>query len=108
MQGLHIILLQAGGPSLMNQMMPFLLIIVGMYFFFIRPQSQKQKAQMSFVDAMKKGQQIVTTSGILGKITKIDDEIVTLEVSPKTYMQVIKSAISKELTEETLKEKETK
>lgn len=107
MQGLHIILLQAG-PSLMNQMMPFLLIIVVMYFFFIRPQSQKQKAQMSFVDEMQKGQQIVTTSGILGKISKIDDTIVTLEVSPKTYIQVVKSAISKELTEETLKEKQSK
>ncbi len=108
MQGLHIILLQAGTPSLMNQMMPFLLIIVVMYFFFIRPQSQKQKAQLSFVDGMQKGQQIVTTSGILGKISKIDDAIVTLEVSPKTYIQVVKSAISKELTEETLKEKQSK
>ncbi len=108
MQGLPIFLLQIGSPSLMNQMMPFLLIIVVMYFFFIRPQSQKQKAQMKFVDDMKKGQQIVTTSGILGKISKIDDSIVTLEVSPKTYIQVTRAAISKELTEETLKETQSK
>ena len=108
MEGLNSLFLQAGAPSLMNQMMPFLLIIVVMYFFFIRPQSQKQKAQLKFVDEMKKGDQIVTTSGILGKISKIDDSIVTLEISPKTYMQVTRSAISKELTEETLKEKQSK
>ena len=63
---------------------------------------------MKFVDDMQKGQQIVTTSGILGKISKIDDSIVTLEVSPKTYIQVTRAAISKELTEETLKEKQNK
>ena len=102
MEGLHILFLQAA-PSLMNQMMPFLLIIVVMYFFFIRPQNQKQKAQLSFVDSMDKGDEIVTTSGILGKITKINGEIVTLEVSPKTYIRVTKSAVSKELTEETYK-----
>jgi preprotein translocase subunit YajC len=104
MEGLPNLFLQAA-PDLISQMMPFLLIVVVMYFFFIRPQNQKQKAQMSFVDAMQKGDEVVTTSGILGKITKIEDNIVTLEISPKTYMRVTKPAISKEMTEETYKEK---
>lgn len=103
MEELPILLLQADGPSLLNNMLPFLLIIVVMYFFFIRPQNQKQKAQVKFVDEMAKGDEIITTSGIFGKITKIDGDVVTLEVSPKTYIRVIKSAVSKELTEETLK-----
>lgn len=106
MQEINFLFLQAGSPSFMNQMMPFLLIIVVMYFFFIRPQSQKQKAQLKFVDDMTKGTEIVTTSGILGKITKIDGDIVTLEVSPKTYIRVTNAAISKELTEETYKAKD--
>jgi len=101
MEGLNILVLQAM-PGIMEQMIPFLLIIVVMYFFFIRPQSQKQKAQLKFVEEMTKGKEIVTTSGIFGKITKIDGDMVTLEVSPKTYIRVVKSAISKELTEETL------
>ena len=105
MQGLHLILLQAGSDVLMNNLLFMSLLFIVIYFFFIRPQSQRQKAQVNFVDSMQKGDQIVTTSGILGKITKVDDDIVTLEVSPKTYIQVTKTAISKELTEETYKEK---
>ena len=107
MEGLNILLLQ-GEPSLMNNMIPFLLIIVVMYFFFIRPQNQKQKEQLKFVDDIVKGNEIVTTSGIFGKITKVDDDSVTLEVNPKTYIRVLKSAVSKELTEETFKKKSEK
>ena len=102
MENLHLLFLQST-TDLINQFMPFLLIIVVMYFFFIRPQSQKQKAQVKFVDNMKKGEEIVTSSGILGKIIKIDGNVVTLEVGPKTYIRVTKSAVSKELTEETHK-----
>jgi len=103
MTKLHFLLLQTE-PSLMNNLLFMSLIFIVIYFFFIRPQTKRQKEQLSFVDEMQKGDQIVTTSGMLGKITKIDDAgIVTLEVSPKTYIQVTKSAISKELTEETYK-----
>jgi len=103
MEGLPILLLQSDTTSLINNFLPMILIVVVMYFFFIRPQSQKQKAQIKFVDEMSKGDEIITTSGIFGKITKLDGDVVTLEVSPKTYIRVVKSAISKELTEETLK-----
>jgi len=99
MEGL--ILLQAD-PGFLNQMIFPLLIFAVAWWFLIRPQSQKHKAQTKFIDEITKGSEIVTTSGILGKITKIDGEVVTLELSPKTYIRVIKSAISKELTEETL------
>ncbi len=107
MEGLNILLLQ-GEPSLMSNMIPFLLIIVVMYFFFIRPQNQKQKEQLNFVDNITKGNEIVTTSGIFGKITKVDDDSVVLEVSPKTYIKVLKTAVSRELTEEAYKSKSEK
>jgi len=100
---LHPLFLQSA-PSLMNQMMPFLLILVVMYFFFIRPQTKKQKAQLNFSDNLQKGDEIVTSSGILGKITKVEGDVVTIEVSPKTYLRLTRSAISRELTEETYKE----
>ncbi|MEM6318990.1 MAG: preprotein translocase subunit YajC [Bacteroidota bacterium] len=100
MAELFFLLLQAE-PSLLNQLMFPALILIVAYFFLVRPQSQKHKAQQKFSEEIAKGSSIVTTSGILGKITKIDGEVVTVEVSPKTYIQVLRSAVSKELTEET-------
>ncbi len=102
MEGLPTLFLQAM-PDFMNTYMPMILMVIVIYFFFIRPQSQKQKAQLKFVEEMAKGDEIITTSGIFGKITKLDGDVVTLEVSPKTYIRVVKSAISKELTDETFK-----
>ena len=70
-----------------------------MYFFFIRPNAQKQKAQDSFVSDLAKGMKVVTNSGIIGTITKIDDTTATLKISEKGYMDILKSAISNEMTE---------
>lgn len=78
---------------------PLILMFIVIYFFFLRPQSQKAKAQEKFSDDIQKGQDIVTTSGILGKITKIEEGIVTIQLDAKSYMRVTKNAISKELTE---------
>ena len=81
-------------------MMPLLLMIVVIYFFFIRPQSKKQKEQTNFVNDLKKGTEVVTGSGIIGKITKVDETpIVQLQIDQKTFVKVLKSTISKELTD---------
>jgi preprotein translocase subunit YajC len=69
------------------------------WLFFIRPQNKKQKEQKNFLAELDKGKDIVTTSGILGKITKIEDEIVTIEVASKVYLRITKGSISKEMTE---------
>jgi len=80
---------------------PLLLIaMVGvMYFFMLRPQIKKQKDQAKFGDSLAKGSDVVTASGIIGRINKIDNNIVTLQVDPKTYIKVTKGSISKELTQ---------
>ncbi len=78
---------------------PLILMFVVIYFFFLRPQSQKAKEQEKFSDAIDKGQEVVTTSGILGKITKIEGNIITLQIDSKSYMRVTRNAISKELTD---------
>lgn len=103
MEGFTILLLQSQG--FLDQMIFPLLIFAVAYFFLIRPQSQKAKEQTKFVDNIVKGNEIVTTSGIFGKITKVDEDTVVLEVSPKTYIKVLKTAVSKELTEEAYKKK---
>lgn len=69
------------------------------WFFIMRPQAKKQKDQRKFLDSLEKGKQVVTTSGILGKITKIEDDIITIEVGSKVYIRITKGAISKEMTD---------
>ena len=85
-------------PGMINFLFIGLMILI-FWFFLIRPQTKKQKEQNNFIDEIQKGDDIVTTSGILGRINKIEDQIITLEVGTKTYIKVTKSAISKELTE---------
>ena len=80
-------------------MLLLLLMVVVIYFFFIRPQSKKQKAQNNFINDIKKGDEIVTGSGIIGKITKVEDNIVAVQIDQKTFIKVLKSSISKELTD---------
>jgi preprotein translocase subunit YajC len=69
------------------------------WLLMIRPQAKRQKEQKLFLDSLDKNKDVVTSSGILGRITKIEESIVTLEVSPKVYLRVTRNAISKELTE---------
>ncbi len=76
-----------------------LLIPLVFYFFILRPQSQRMKAQRNFVDNLAKGKEVVTSGGIYGRISKIEGNIVTLQVDTKTYLRVAISSISQELTE---------
>ena len=91
-------ILQAGSGAIV-QFLPLALIILVMYFFFIRPQAKKQREQNKFVTELSKGNEVVTASGIIGKIVKIDDKEVTLMVDNKTQIRIIKTLVSKELTD---------
>ena len=84
-----------GSNPLLGMLFPFLIIIV-FYFFLIRPQMKRQKDQQKFVDSLKEGMDVVTQSGIIGKITKIDGAVVRLMVDDKTFMRVVKSSIQGE------------
>lgn len=95
-----IFLQSAGGNAGMIQMLFFAAIILVFWLFIIRPQAKRQKEQNNFAGSLEKGQEVVTASGMLGRINKIDGEIVTLEVGTKTYIRMTKSAISKDLTEQ--------
>lgn len=77
---------------------PLILLVGVMYFFFIRPQAKLQREQQAFVDQLEKGQEVVTASGMFGRIVKIEDQIVTLEVDQKTFIRVTKSSVSKDLS----------
>lgn len=94
-------LLQAGGGAgSIIGMWPLVAMFGVMWWFFIRPQNKKQKEQQAFLaDTIQKGQEVATSAGIIGKISKIDNDIVTLQIDTKTFMKVTKGSISKEMTE---------
>lgn len=78
----------------------FFVAMIGVFIFMIvLPQRKRTKEQKTFMESLAKGQEVVTSSGILGRINKIEDQIVTLEVDTKTFLRITKNAISKELTD---------
>lgn len=90
---LNSILLQATGNPIM-QFLPMVLIIVVFYFFMIRPQMKKAKDHKKFVEELKKGDKVVTTAGIHGKITDINDTTFVIEVESGVKIRFDKSAVS--------------
>ena len=87
------ILLQATGNPIM-QFLPMILIIVVFYFFMIRPQMKKAKDHKKFVEELKKGDKVVTSAGIHGKIADMNDTTFLIEVEGGTKIRFDKSAIS--------------
>lgn len=82
-----------------GMLFPIAMIVV-IYVFFMRPQNKRRKDQESFQKELKAGQEIVTTSGIIGKISKINSDRVTVIVSNNnTTIDFMRSSISKELTD---------
>ncbi len=75
-------------------------ILLIMYFFFMRPQMKKQKEQNSFLDNLQKGDEVVMSSGIIGKIKSIDGKDMTIQIDPKTFIKILPIAISKEMTDQ--------
>ena len=91
------IFLQAAGG--LTGLIPLLLILPIFYFFMIRPQMKRQKEQQAYADSLEKGQEVVTSSGIIGKINKIEGNIVTLQIANNVFIRVTKGSVSKEMTE---------
>jgi preprotein translocase subunit YajC len=84
---------------LTNPILPFVLLFAVMYFFMIRPQMKRQKAERTFQDSIKKGSKIVTTSGMHGKIVEINETDGTLVIETLSgKIKFEKSAVSMELS----------
>ena len=74
-------------------MLPLVLMFVVLYFVMIRPQMKRQKEVKAMLDALAKGDEVVTQGGVLGKITKLGDNQVHLEVANGVELQVQRAAI---------------
>ncbi|WP_395625359.1 preprotein translocase subunit YajC [Daejeonella sp.] len=82
-----------------GQFLPMLLIIVVFYFFMIRPQMKKAKDHKKFVADLKKGDKVITLSGIHGKIVDLNDTTFLIEVESGTKIRFEKSAVSLEASQ---------
>jgi preprotein translocase subunit YajC len=99
-------LAQAAGGSpqeTMMGMLPIILMFVIMYFILIRPQMKKAKETKAMVDSLQKGDEVIAM-GILGHISKISDNYVSLEIAPNVTVQVQRGAVSTLLPKGTLKD----
>ncbi|MCC2594884.1 preprotein translocase subunit YajC [Pusillimonas sp. MFBS29] len=71
----------AGGENALMGMLPIILMFVILYFLMIRPQMKRQKEHRNMVAALAKGDEVITTGGLLGKVTKVSDSYITVEIS---------------------------
>jgi preprotein translocase subunit YajC len=98
-----LVLLQATGttgaasaPNPLTSLLPLVLIIVVFYFFMIRPQVKRQKELKTYRNSLQKGDKVITTGGIYGKITDVKDQTVTVEIADNIRIKVDKSAVLKD------------
>lgn len=83
--------------------LPFIAIFGVMYFLMIRPQMRKQKEHRAMLDALAKGDEVVTAGGLLGRVAKLDENFVSLEVANNVEVRIQRSAIAGVMPKNTLK-----
>ncbi len=95
----------AGGDmqSTLMSMLPLLLMFAVLYFVMIRPQMKKQKEHRAMIDALAKGDEIVTAGGLLGKVSKIGDAYIGVELATGVEVQMQRQAVVQVLPKGTLK-----
>jgi preprotein translocase subunit YajC len=83
----------------LSSFIPLILIFAIMYFLLIRPQQKKIKQHKAMVDALRRGDQVVTQGGIVGKVTKVkDDGEIEVEIAENVRVRVIKSTVAQVLS----------
>ncbi|MDE1146204.1 MAG: preprotein translocase subunit YajC [Azospirillaceae bacterium] len=86
----------AGAPdvSQLMQFLPFVLVFVVMYFFLMRPQQKKMKEHKNMLEALRRGDKVVTGGGILGTVVKVSDDEVTIDTGEGGKLRVVRSTIT--------------
>ena len=95
----------AGGDMLssLTSMAPLVLMFVVLYFVMIRPQMKKQKEQRNMLSALSKGDEVATSGGVLGKITKLGDSLLSVEIADGVEVQLQRSAVVQVLPKGSIK-----
>lgn len=85
----------SGGGNMLTSLIPFLLVFVLFYFMLIRPQQLRQKKAKEMLEALKKGDKVVTSSGIWGTVTNLGKQTVTLQIGDNTKVKIQRDSISR-------------
>lgn len=85
---------QAGQPPAWMQFLPFVAMGVVFWFLILRPQMRQQKAHREKIGGIKRGDQVLTGGGIIGKVVKVDDDYADVELAPSLKVKVLKSTIT--------------
>ena len=91
-----------GDPGYIG-LLPIVLMFVLLYFLMIRPQMKRAKEQKAMIEALQKGDEVITAGGVLGRITRLSDAYISLEIAPNTEISVQKAAVQVLLPKGTLK-----
>lgn len=89
----------AGNPLL--SFLPFIFIFVIFYFLLVMPQQKKAKARKAMIEALKKGDRVTTTGGMIGTVTNLSPTVVTLQIAEGVRVKVVRNYIEEVLTEDT-------
>ena len=92
----------SGDPGYIG-LLPIVLMFVLLYFLMIRPQMKRAKETKTMIEALQKGDEVITAGGVLGRITRIGDAYLTLEIAPNTEISVQKAAVQVLLPKGTIK-----
>lgn len=85
----------AGGGDFLLQLMPILLMFVIFYFLLFRPQQQKLKAHREMIINLRRGDTVVTSGGIIGKVTRVvDDRELEVEIAPNTRVRIVRGTVA--------------
>lgn len=93
----------SGGGGGLISILPMVLIFVVFYFLLIRPQQKRAKEHRAMVAAVVKGDEVVTNGGVLGKVTQVDDNFVSVDIASGVNVKVQRSAISQLMPKGTVK-----
>ena len=85
---------ESGGAAGFLSLAPLLLVFVVFYFLMIRPQQTRMKALQAAINGVKKGDQVVTAGGIVGRVTKVEDAHVEVEIAANTRVRVVKATLT--------------
>jgi preprotein translocase subunit YajC len=83
-----------GGGDFLIQLLPLVLIFVIFYFFLIRPQQKKAKEHANMIANLRRGDNVVTQGGLHGKVTRVADDSLEVEIAPNVKVKVVKSTIA--------------
>ena len=93
----------AGGDAGLMSFLPLILMFVLLYFLMIRPQMKRSKEQKTMVDGLAKGDEVITAGGVLGRITRVNDAYLTVEIAPQTEITVQRASVQMLLPKGTIK-----